>query len=169
VRRCEACGLAVVAGPGDTAGALAALERLRSDEEELRYRIVNRAGFAAWIGGRGWAPIEPGRGYLFTPEAVRRLVAERDQEVVRTRWLPGPGILVMWGTLLNAFTFGRNIALGAIGRADAMPASQGWQRALDTAVSVLATPIVLLVAALLETGASLVRRGGVVELTLRPQ
>jgi hypothetical protein len=169
VRRCEACGLAVVAGPGDTAGALAALDRLRSDEEELRYRIVNRAGFAAWIGGRGWAPIESGRGYLFSPEAVRRLVSARDQEVVRTRWLPGPGILVMWGTLLNAFTFGRNVALGAIGRAAPVPAARGWQRGLDTAVSILATPIVLLAAALLETGAGAFRRGGVLELTLRLQ
>lgn len=170
VRRCEACGLGVVAGPGDEAGALAALDRLRVEPGDgLAYRIANRAGLAAWIGGKGWASIESGRGYLFTAEAVRRLIAARDQELVGTRWRVGAGILAMWGTLLNSFTFGRNVALGTIGRAAPVPARQGWQRALDVAISVLATPIVLLAAALMETAAGLAGRGGVLELTLRPQ
>ncbi len=170
VRRCEACGLGVIAEPGDQADALAALDRLRLDAADSpTYRIANRAGLAAWIGGKGWAPIEPGRGYLFTPEAVRRLAGVRDQELVQTRWLPGPGIVAMWGTLLNSFTFGRNVAMGAIGRASPAPAERGWQRALDAPISLLATPIVLLAAALLETAAGLAGRGGVLELTLRPR
>ena len=37
--------------------------------------IVNRAGFSAWIGGAGWAGLTRGSRYLFTVEAVRRLVA----------------------------------------------------------------------------------------------
>ena len=47
-------------------------------------RIVDRAGFACSLGGAGWAGLEPGVHYLFTVEAVRRLVARRDQ-VVRRR------------------------------------------------------------------------------------
>ena len=170
VRRCEACGLGVVAGPGDEAEALRALDRLRIEADgQLGFRIANRAGLAAWIGGKGWAPIESERGYLFTPEAVRRLVAARDQELVRTDWRAGAGILAMWGTLLNSFTFGRNIALGAFGRAAPASAQRAWQRTLDVLISVLATPVVLLAAALLETGAGLAGRGGILELTLRPQ
>lgn len=168
VRRCEACGLGVVAEAGERTEALAALDLLRVDTAEgLGYRIANRASLAAWIGGKGWAPIGEG-GYLFTPEAVRRLAADRDQELVKSSWQPGPGIVAMWGTLLNSFTFGRNIALAAIGRGDAVPARRGWQRVLDAAISVLATPVVLLAAALLETAAGLAGRGGVLELTLRP-
>jgi hypothetical protein len=168
VRRCEACGLGVVDDPGDEAEALAALERLRVDGgDDPRYRIANRGSLQASLGASGWALIEPGSHYLFTPEAVRRLAAVRDRELVRARWRPGAGILAMWGTLLNSFTFGRNVALGALGRATALPARRPWQRAMDGFISVLATPIVLLAALLLETGAALVGRGGVVELTLR--
>jgi hypothetical protein len=168
VRRCEACGLGVAGEAGEQAEALAALDRLRVESEGLDYRIANRASLAAWIGGTGWAPIDAGGGYLFTPESVRRLVAARDQELVRCRWRAGAGVLLMWGTLLNSFTFGRNIALGALGRATATPAGRGWQRGLDGAISVLATPVVLLAALLLESGAGAAGRGGVLELRLRP-
>lgn len=170
VRRCEACGLGVVGEPGAQTEALAELERLRIEGGgDPVFRIANRAGFAAWIGGKAWAPVEAGHGYLFTPEAVRRLVAARDQKLVRTRWRPWAGIAAMWGTLLNSFTFGRNVALGALGRATPVPAQRASQRGLDALVSVLAAPIVLIAAALLETGAGLAGRGGVLELTLRLQ
>ena len=56
VSRCESCGLGVVGEPGSVAEALAALDRLGG---ESRMRIANRAGFAAWIGGAGWAGLEP--------------------------------------------------------------------------------------------------------------
>ena len=75
--------------------------------------IVNRASFSAWIGGAGWAGLERGSRYLFTAEAVRRLVATRDQVVKSTRWRPGTGIATMWQTLVNSATFGRNVVVGA--------------------------------------------------------
>ena len=102
------------------AEALAELDRLGGREA----RIANRAGFSAWIGGAGWAGLEPGARYLFTVEAVRRLVANRDQVVAGARWSPGAGIAAMWQTVLNGFTFGRNVALGALGRATAVPAER---------------------------------------------
>lgn len=168
VRRCEACGLGVVGDPGDEAAVLDSLERLRVEGgDDPRYRIPNRASLAAWVGVSGWAPIEAGSRYLLTPEAVRRLVSARDQAVERVRWRPGAGIAAMWGTLLNSFTFGHNIALGALGRAAARPARRPWQRGLDYFISVVATPVVLLAAVLLETGGAIAGRGGVLELTLR--
>lgn len=169
VRRCEACSLGAVGEPGDEEDALAALERGRAAEtpEGVRYRIANRSGLAAWIGGRGWTAIEPGTRYLFSPEAVRRLAAGRDQELVAPRWLAGPSITAMWGTLLNAFTFGHNVGPGALGRATATPAPRRWQRALDVFIAVATAPVLMLVAPLLESAAALARRGGVVELTLR--
>ncbi len=121
VSRCESCGLGVVGAPGDSADALHELDRLASAVPFPRITgqrnsgtyvvILNRAGFAAWIGGAGWAGLEPDSRYLFTPESVRRLVANRDQVVESTRWSPAKGIATMWQTLLNSATFGHNLAL----------------------------------------------------------
>ena len=168
VRRCEACGLGVLGSPGNEAEALAELERLRvAGRDELCYRIANRAGFGAWLGGKGWVGLEPGYPYLFTPEAVRRLASDRDQTLRRVRWRPLPGIVAMWGTLMNSFTFGRNVALGALGMATAVRARRPWQRGLDWFICAAGAIPVLAFAAVMESAAALARRGGVVELTLR--
>lgn len=168
VRRCEACGLAVIGEPGDAGEVLAELERHRvKGSDELRYRIPNRASFQAWLGGRAWAVIAPGTHYLFTKEAVRRVVSDRDQTVTGASWRPSAGIATMWGTLVNSFTFGRNIGLAAIGRSVAEPAGKPWQRRLDAFISVVTAPVVLPVSVLFESAAGLARRGGALELTLR--
>lgn len=168
VRRCEACGLGVVGDPGDEAGAMQALERLRTDAGHgPRYRIVNRAGLAAWLGTSGWAEIAADSLYLFTPEAVRRLASSRDQVLTGKRWIAGSAIAAMWGTLMNSFTWGRNVALGWLGKATPEPAARGWQRGMDRVIIVLAAPVVLIAAVLLEAGAAVAGRGGVLELTLR--
>jgi hypothetical protein len=168
VRRCEVCGLGVVGEVGGETEALAALERRRvADSPEPRYLIENRSSAQASLGGKGWVGIEPGGDYLFSPEAVRRLVSDRGEVVEGIAWRPGPSVVKMWGTMLNSFTWGRNVALGAIGRAAPAPAAKGWQRAMDAVISVLATPLVLIAALASETAAALVGRGGVLELTLR--
>ena len=153
VARCESCGLGVVAPPGSSEDALAALDRVGAGGAAV---VASRAGFAAWIGGAGWSGLERGARYLFTVEAVRRLVARRDQVVRAARWAPAASFLAMWQTILNGFTFGRNVALGALGRSAAVPAEKPWQRRLDGLISVLvavpamafAVPIELLAAAL---------------------
>ena len=168
VRRCEACGLAVIGEPGEAGDVLAELEHHRvSGGDDPRYRVPIRASFAAWLGGGAWAAIEPGAHYLFTHEAVRRVVSDRDQVVAWARWSPGVGIAMMWGTLVNAFTFGRNVGLAALGRGTAEPAAKSWQRHLDAFISVVTAPVVLPVALVLEAGAAIARRGGGAELTLR--
>ena len=52
---------------------------------------------------RRWLGLGPGSRYLFTPEAVRRLAANRDQ-VVKVDPLapPGAGIAAMWQTVRPA-------------------------------------------------------------------
>jgi len=163
VKRCESCGLGVVGEPGEAAEALRELDRLGAGQA---VRIAARDGFAAWIGGAGWAGLERGARYLFTPEAVRRLVAHRDQVVKSARWSPGAGIATMWQTILNGFTFGRNIALGALGRSAAVPAEQPWQRRLDALISVVVALPALIVAIPLELIAAALHRGSATTLRL---
>jgi hypothetical protein len=158
VRRCESCGLGVVGAPGDAEVALRELDRAGGEGQVLR--IANRASFSAWIGGAGWAGLERGSRYLFTVEAVRRLVAHRDQVVKSARWSPGAGIATMWQTILNGFTFGRNVALGKLGRSKAVPAEQPWQRRLDAFVTIVVAIPALIVAVPLELAAAALRRGG---------
>jgi hypothetical protein len=95
---------------------------------------------------------------------VRRLVASRDQVVKAVRWSPGAGIATMWQTIVNGFTFGRNVALGRLGRAVAVPAEKPWQRRLDAAISVVVAIPVLLAAVPLELIAAAFRRGSTVSL-----
>jgi hypothetical protein len=161
VSRCESCGLGVVAGAGDPEDALRELDRLEADG---RLRIANRAGLSASLGGAGWAGLERGVRYLFTVEAARRLVARRDQVVKSARWAPGAGIGAMWQTILNSLTFGRNLALGALGRSAAAPAGRPWQRRLDVAITVLAAVPAMIVAVPLELAGGLLRRGGAIRL-----
>jgi hypothetical protein len=163
VSRCESCGLGVVAGPGEPADALRELDRL---EAGGRLAIANRGGFSASLGGAGWAGLERGSRYLFTVEAARRLVARRDQVVKSARWAPGSGIAMMWQTILNGLTFGRNVALGSLGRGSAIPASRPWQRRLDAVISVVAAVPALIVAVPIELLAVPLGRGGVIRLRL---
>ena len=163
VKRCESCGLGMIGAPGTGEEALTELDRLR-DGETLR--IPNRGGFSAWFGGAGWAGLEPGRHYLFTTEAVRRLVAQRDQVVTTARWSPGAAIAAMWQTVLNGFTFGRNVALAKLGRAAGVPAQRPWQRRLDAAITVIVAIPALLVALPLELTAAAFGRASVVSLQL---
>jgi len=162
-RRCESCGLGVI---GETGGTEDALEALQSCRDGDLVRIVNRNGFAAWIGGAGWAGLEPGARYLFSEEAVRRLVANRDQVVSRARWAPGAGLATMWQTILNGFTFGHNIALNALGRGTAVPAEKPWQRRLDATISVLVAIPAVLAAVPLELIVAATKRGSAISLNL---
>jgi hypothetical protein len=161
VRRCEACGLGVVGSSAGTEEALTRLDRLGDQE---RARIVNRASFACSLGGAGWAGLEPGAHYLFTVEAVRRLVAQRDQVVRRRRWAPGPSFLITWQTLLNSVTFGHNVALAALGSGEAAAADERWQRRIDALASIVLAIPAAVFALPVELAGGLFRRGAVVDL-----
>jgi hypothetical protein len=158
VSRCESCGLGVVGEAGGVERALAALD---SGAESGSVRFANRAGFAAWIGGAGWAGLEPGARYLFTVEATRRLVASRDQVVSAVRWSPRAGITALWQTLLNSATFGHNLATGS-----PLPARRTWQRRIDWLTTVVLAIPAFALALLLEPIAAALRRGSVLSLRL---
>lgn len=160
-RRCESCGLGVLGQPEGAEAALHELDTLRDGET---VRIANRAGFACSLGGAGWSGLEPGRRHLFTVEGVRRLVARRDQVVKSRRWLPIASLAATWQTLLNSVTFGRNVALGALRDAPAIPAPEPWQRRIDALASIVLALPALLVAIPVELAGAAVGRGSVYAL-----
>lgn len=161
MRRCESCGLAVVGDGASAEEALGELDRLR---DPAGLRIANRASFCAGIGEAGWSGLQPGSRYLFTIEAVRRLVARRDQVVKAVRWAPLASLAATWQTLLNSVTLGHDVALAAFGKAEATPAARPWQRWLDGFVSLVLAIPALLVALPLELIAAAVRHGAVVRI-----
>jgi hypothetical protein len=153
VRRCESCGLGVAGAAGDAEAALAVLDR-RRDGRAVTF--ANRDGFAAWIGGAGWAGLEPGARYLFTAEAAKRLLAHRDQVVTESRWAPGAGIATMWQTLINSATFGHNLVVGT-----PVKSMKNWKARIDwVVIAVLAIPA-FVVALALEPISAIFRRGSV--------
>jgi len=164
ISRCESCGLGVVGDAGGAEEALRELDRLGAVSGTP---IANRGGFSAWLGRAGWAGLERGAQHLFTVEAVRRLVARRDQVVASARWAPIASIATMWQTILNSFTFGHNIALGALGQRVAAPAERPWKRALDALISVAVAIPALVVTVPLELVAAALGRGGALSLRLR--
>ena len=147
VRRCERCGLAVKGGPADREEAAAA-----SADVVAAGGAPNRASLQAWIGSSGWSALEPGRRFLFTAESLRLLGHPGGR--------PRPAVAAMWQTLLNAFTFGHDVALGRLGRATPTAAQKHWQRRLDLGISLLATPLVLPAALIAELIAAAAGRGG---------
>jgi hypothetical protein len=164
VSRCESCGLGVIGAEGDAGEALRELDRHGAGGGTLR--IPNRAGFACSLGSAGWAGLEPGARYLFTVEATRRLVARRDQVVATRRWAPGAGLAASWQTLLNSVTFGHNVALGALGRARAVPAEARWKRRIDVLASIVLAIPALAIAVPLELAGAPFGRGAVVSVRL---
>jgi hypothetical protein len=161
VSRCESCGLGVVGDPGGADEALRELDRLGTD---AGIRIADRSSFAGSLGSAGWAGLEPESRYLFTTEAVRRLISRRDQVVKSHRWAPGAGLAATWQTMLNSVTFGHNVALGAFGRARAVPAKRPWQRRIDALASVVLAIPAALVAVPVELAGGVFGRGAVVSL-----
>ena len=157
-RRCESCGLGVLGEPEGAEAALRELDALRDGDT---IRIENRASYACSLGGAGWSGLHPGESHLFTVEAVRRLIARRDQVVKKRRWLPLASLAATWQTLLNSVTFGRNIALGAIKGAPAAPAAEPWQRRIDALASVVLAIPALLIAVPVELAGGIFRRGAV--------
>ncbi len=156
--RCEACGLGTLSRTGVTTDALADLDRGRDDDGGVIFS--NRASLQATLTGGAWSGLGTDRAYCFTPEAIRRLVANRDLVVSGSRWRPGAGIATMWQSGINMFTFGHNVALGAFGRAVRVPARKGWQRRLDAFISVVLAIPAIVIAVPAELIGALFRRGG---------
>jgi hypothetical protein len=163
--RCEACGLGVLSRTGTTADALADLDRGATGDGSIVYE--NRASIQSKLTGGAWSVIGTDRAYRFTPESIRRLVSARDQVIDGSKWMPGAGILLMWQSGINMFTFGHNLALGRTGRAIATPARKAWRRRLDAFITVVLAVPSMLFAVPIELLAGLTGRGGIYEIRLK--
>jgi hypothetical protein len=172
IDRCENCGLAVARDAVPSADE--AVEELLRDSDRRNDGIVvrarNAASLQAWLGAENWAALAPGTGGIKpTPRSARLLLARRGLEVRRVHHLARAGMASMWQTLLNLLTFHRDFASEAVsGR---LRPGSGRGRAafwIDAAVTVLAAVPTALIAVLLEAGAVIARRGGVIALEAEP-
>ena len=168
IDRCENCGLVVradsVPSPEDAADSLVSGDERR--EDGIAVRVDNSASLQAWLGAENWAALRPeSRGVKPTVRAASMLLARRNLEVRRVRHLLRPGTASMWQTLLNLLTFHRDFASeAASGR---LRPGTGRGRAafwIDALVTVLAAVPTAIIAVVLEGGAVIARRGGVIEL-----
>jgi hypothetical protein len=167
IDRCENCGLAVardsVPSPDEAADAL--LEGGERRGERIAVRADNAASLQAWLGAENWAALRDINEIKPTPRAASLLLARHGLEVRRVRHLAGPGMASMWQTLLNLLTFHRDFASRAASRRLGPSTGRGlaafW---IDAVVTVLAAVPTAILAVLLEGGAVLARRGGVIEL-----
>jgi hypothetical protein len=168
IDRCENCGLAVArdAVPSSDDAAEALLSGTERRGERIAVRADNSASLQAWLGAENWAALRPGGDTVkLTPRAASLLLARRGLEVRRVRHLVAPGMASMWQTLLNLLTFHRDFASQAASRR--LRPGTGRGRAafwIDAMVTVLAAVPTAILAVLLEGGAVIARRGGVIEL-----
>jgi hypothetical protein len=134
--------------------------------ERTAVRTANAASLQAWLGAENWAALAPGDPDIKpTPRAARLLFAKRGLQVRRIRHLARGGIATMWQTLLNLLTFHRDFAPQVISGELRPGTGRGvapfW---IDAAITLMAAIPTALVAVLLEAGAVLARRGGVIEI-----
>lgn len=179
IDRCENCGLAVVRdfvpSPDEAADAFLAAGEQRG--ARLAIRAENAASLQAWLGAENWAALRPSlkrvapdgapahHGIKPTPRAARLLLARRGLEVRRVRHLAPAGMASMWQTLLNLLTFHRDFASEAVsGRLRPGTGRGRAAFATDAVITVLAAIPTAVIAVLLEGGAVMARRGGVIEV-----
>jgi hypothetical protein len=170
IDRCENCGLAVArdAVPSPERATDELLSG-RDWEAVVTVRAANAASLQAWLGAENWAALRPGGSSLHpTPRAAGLLLGRRGLLVTRVRYLAGAGMASMWQTLLNLLTFHRDFATEAL--AGRLRPTGGRGRTvfvLDAAITVLAAVPTAVIAVLLEGGAVLAGRGGVIEISAR--
>jgi hypothetical protein len=136
------------------------------DGTRVAIHADNAASLQAWLGAENWAALRPGgRAIHPTPRAAGLLLARRGLEVRRVRHLIRPGMAAMWQTLLNLLTFHRDFASEAVSGRLRPGTGRGLAAfSIDAVVTVLAAIPTAIIAVILETGAVVARRGGVIEV-----
>ena len=171
IDRCENCGLAVARDA--VPSATEAITQLLGASGNGRnvFRAPNAASLQAWLGAENWAALRPGDGALKpSPRSAELLLAKRGLEVRRIRHLATAGMASMWQTLLNLLTFHRDFASEALsGRLRPRGGRGRAAYAIDVMVTILAAIPTAILAVLLEGGAVLARRGGVIEVSAAPR
>jgi hypothetical protein len=168
IDRCENCGLVVVRSevPGPDEAVQRLLLSAEPRDARVAFRAANPASLQAWLGAENWAPLRPeDHAFHPTPRAASLLLARRGLDVRRVRHLAGPGMASMWQTLLNLLTFHRDFASEAVSGRLRPGGGRGraafWTDAVVTALAAIPTAFI---AVLLECGAVIARRGGVIEI-----
>ena len=157
-RRCEECGLGILGAEGDRDRVLADLETDTEADGWLSFE--NRDSTQARFTGGGWAGLETEHLYRLTPDAVELLMNAEGRLVTERKAHLGRAIPGMWQSVINTFTFGHNVALGALGRSRSVRAVRAWKRALDWFITVvLAIPVLVLALPLELLGAGTGRCG----------
>jgi hypothetical protein len=130
-------------------------------------RTPNADSVQARLDEGNWAALRPGSaGVVPSARAAKLLLAKRGMSVSSIRYLPAAGIASMWQTLLNLLTFHHNFASeAASGRLRPSSGRGRFAFAIDALVTVLAGIPVAILATLMEGGAVLARRGGVMEVS----
>jgi hypothetical protein len=176
IDRCENCGLAVPRDHvPDAAEAAAELYGTagngRPHDGRTTFRAPNAASLPAWLGAENWAALRPGdRKLKPSPMAVRLLLERRGLQVTSIRHLARPGMALMWQTLLNLLTFHRDFASEAVsGRLRPGTGRGRTAFAIDFLVTILAGIPTAMLAVVLEGGAVITRRGGVIEVRAAPE
>jgi hypothetical protein len=170
IDRCENCGVALERRRAvDLADEWEAVCR-PGEPGKREITIPNRTSLQAWIGEVGWAAIDryPGR-LIHTPASLELLAEHNGHRLGALRWpVWGRNQPWMWQTLLNGLTFHPNFARELrAGRLRPGNARSRLRFGVDLVVTVLGAPLVLLVSAPLELGATLARRGGELAATAR--
>lgn len=170
VDRCEDCGVAVERGREvDLAAEWEAV--CRPGEAGVReIEVPNRASLQAWIGEAGWAAIDrfPGR-LVLTPGSLALLAEHNDHTLERPRSPQSRRAQAwMWQTMLNGLTFHPNFAREIrAGRLRLRNARSTLTFVVDSIVTVLGAPLILLVSAPMELGGALAGRGGIMAARAR--
>lgn len=172
VDRCERCGLAVTRAE-ETPDVEAELDPLLEADPDgaMRLEAANRGSLQAWLGGGGWAALEPAVRRLHLNRDSARLLLTRcglEVEAVSTPYRSAARRQMMV-TLINAFTlregYFRDSRAGLL--PDPASARERWSRRLDFAVSRIVWGPCALVAYPLEGAASIVGRGGTIAIRAR--
>ena len=171
IDRCENCGLVVPRGAVPSAeDAIAQLLGARGNGSNV-FRAPNAASLQAWLGAENWAALRPAEVALIpSPRAAELLLAKRGLRASRIRHLASAGMASMWQTLLNLLTFHRDFASEALsGRLRPGGGRGRAAYAIDVMVTILAAIPTAILAVLLEGGAVIARRGGVIEVSTAPR
>ena len=171
IDRCDHCGVALEHGRTiDLESEWTAIDRSNGSGDGAIV-VPNRASVQAGLGVEGWAGIDRGPGSLLLTPRSLELLAERTGRAIESVRTPVSGRAQAWmlQTMLNGLTFHPNFAREVrAGRLRARNSPRGrWAFAIDTVVTVLGAPLVLLLSAPSELVAALVRRGGELTATAR--
>jgi len=166
--RCTDCAAGIEQGVEIDMARELGLVTTHDDGDERIVIAPNRASWQAGLGGEGWAAIAGWPAHLLlTPRATTLLLERNGYEADKPAFPPwGSNQRWMWQTVLNGITLHTNFATDVLaGRLRPAGAPRGRLAFFaDAIASALATPLIILFTVLVEALATLVGRGGRIQV-----